>query len=448
MSVMVGVSAGLILLSLINRPHAEALSNSLTQDAQAFSGGHQPLMPASSLLSFPSLDRRMNILLMGVDSNGRNTERFVNTRSDTLILVSCDPVSRKVGLVSIPRDSRVSIEGHGINKINSAHALGGPELAVSTVSSCFQVPVDHYVVVDTEGLKKLFETLGPVEVLVEKSMHYRDRTARLNVDLEPGLQALDAAQAEEYVRFRHDPRGDLGRIERQQWFLRQVAQKLKDPQTLFKLPQLFSLARDFVVTDLSIEDMARLASFLKDIEPTQIETATLPGTAATIAGGSYWLPDPSACRLVFDRLAGTNLAFDSVLLGIEDGQPGPRLVSYSESTGPMSVAIKYSRGGEQVAKTLESLVTNAGYQVKYRWQVPASECQHDQIIQMSAQADAVSTENLRKAVPDVASWPTVLSLEARPAADFVLVLSPSSSPVAATNPSPLSGRHLDPVLAY
>src|SRR5439155_16504002 len=151
---------------------------------------------------------------------------------------------------------------------------------------------------------------GPVEVLVEKSMKYRDRAGHLDVDLKPGLQVLDPVQAEEYVRFRHDAMGDIGRIERQQWFLRQVAHKMKEPQVLLKLPQLVSFVHDYVETDLSVEDMARLFSFLKDFDPKQVETAMLPGTPATIGGCSYWLHDPAATQIVFTKMLGFTPALE------------------------------------------------------------------------------------------------------------------------------------------
>ncbi len=141
-----------------------------------------------------------------------------------MMLVHVDPDTKRVGIVSIPRDSRVKLPGnHGIDKINFAHALGGPNCAVEAVKDAFAVPIDHYGDVDTEGLKKVFEALGPMEIMVEKRMRYRDRAAGLHVDLEPGSQTLSPKQVEEYVRFRHDPKGDIGRIERQQWFMRQVS---------------------------------------------------------------------------------------------------------------------------------------------------------------------------------------------------------------------------------
>ncbi len=267
------------------------------------------LLDFSNINLWPKLEKRMNVLLMGVDSNGRDTERFTGCRSDTMMIASLDPKSHKVSLVSLPRDSRVRIaDNHGVDKINAAHALGGPELAVKTVSGDFGVPIDHYIVIDVQGLKKVFEVLGPVDVVVEKPMHYRDRAGHLNIALEPGVVTMDAAKLEEYVRFRHDAKGDIGRIERQQWFMRQVKKKLEEPQVLLKLLDLFKLAGDYVRTDLSCEEMAKLAAFSKEIKPSQIQTAMLPGIGTTIYGGSYWLPEPESAAIVLHRLLGSPLA--------------------------------------------------------------------------------------------------------------------------------------------
>jgi len=398
---------------------------------------------------FPALDRRLTVLVMGVDSNGQNAERWVATRSDTMMLVTIDPQGQRVGLVSIPRDSRVRIPGHGREKINAAHALGGPVLAMDTVKAAFGVGIDHFVVVDTKGLKRFFELVGPVEVLVENRMRYRDRAGHLDVDLQPGLQVLDPVQAEEYVRFRHDPRGDIGRMERQQWFFRQVARKLQEPQSLLKLPQFLGLANECVVTDLSLEDMARVLMFLKDFDSNRAQTATLPGTSATIGGGSYWLPDMKASRVVLERLIGPLADLEVVQGENAEAASEPALADNTEASAaepasgdiqydldsgrPLSIAIKYPRGAEEIAKRLELLLTASGFKVSYRWQAPTSECKHEQIIQNSFRADDSQTDTIRKAVPAISTWPVVVALESHPPTDFTMVI-PESSTIIATSP--------------
>ncbi|MBX9770759.1 MAG: LCP family protein [Candidatus Obscuribacterales bacterium] len=414
-AVLMGILTGALLFNLTNHARA-ALPNLATPMKEALAGkpAAAPVIPV-----LPNLDKRMVILLMGVDSNGPNCQRYVGTRSDTMMLASIDPQTKQVGLISIPRDSRVIIpRGHGFSKINSAHALGGPTLAKEAVENNFDVNIDHYVVIDTVGLKKVCEFLGPCEVLVEKEMHYVDHTAKLNVDLKPGLHTLSPVEMEEYVRFRHDPRGDIGRMERQQWFLRQVAHKLKEPQVLLRLPELMGLANEFVSTDLSLDEMARLLSFGREVEPHQIVTATLPGEGAMIGGISYWLPDMKASRIAIDRLVGTNTE-----LAADPSSPtAPEAVNTNK---PIRVSIRYPRGCEKAADYFETKLTEAGYKVRYKWRVDEIECRHEEIIANSSRANQENTNELRRILPQMEKWPTVVSPESRSYTDFTLVISPN-----------------------
>ena len=354
LAIGVGVSIGLLLNHYVLAPRSiqSQSTQSIAQQATTAIGN-----AITNSKVMPTLDQRMNILLMGVDSNGVNTQRFVATRSDTMMLVSCDPVSKRVGVVSIPRDSRVSIPGHGNDKINAAHAFGGPELSVQTVREVFAVPVDHYVVIDVQGLRKVFEVLGPIEVKVEKKMRYVDHAGHLKVALDPGVQTLSPEQAEEYVRFRHDARGDIGRIDRQQWFLRQLSSKLREPQVILKLPELFKLANEYVETDLSVEDMAKLATFGKDIQRNQVETATLPGDAQIIHGGSYWIPNLDANAVVFNRVIGTPVSSSistDVASNVDVASPNSAIAAETNAEQPILVAIRYAKGADEAANAFEN----------------------------------------------------------------------------------------------
>jgi LCP family protein required for cell wall assembly len=404
---------------------------------------------ASSSSSFslvPTLDHRMNILVLGVDSNGKNTQRFLNTRSDTMMVVSVDPYPKKVSVVSIPRDSRVTIAaGHGDDKINAAHAYGGPDLAVQTVTENFGVPIDRYLVVDVQGLKRVCEIIGPVDILVEKKMTYADRAAGLNIALEPGRQSLGPTELEEYVRFRHDARGDISRIERQQWFLREVSKKFQDPQIILKLPELYQCASDFVVTNLTIDEMAKLAAFAKDLKLNQIETAVIPGVSTMIKGGSYWLPDYDGAALVFNRLAGANLTIPYRRPQDEEehfgDEAGPNAVQAAElpevaapaetSTDlqvdrPLSVVLRYARGSEVDAKNLEMKLVSLGYRVTSRIRADLADCQHEQIIQTSAKPPVDAFDKLKEQVPEVAEFPEVINLDSTAPGDLAIVISPQT----------------------
>lgn len=417
---MLGVVTGLAILSFAHRSSADAFVSSTLPH---FAGTKR-----NTIQIFPTLSERMTILVMGVDSNGRDTERIVGTRSDTMIVVNLDPAEHRVGIVSIPRDSRVRIAGnHGLDKINSAHAFGGAPLAIQTIGENFGVPIDHYIVVDTQALKDLCQLLGPVEVLVEKEMRYHDWAAHLHIDLKPGLQVLNPEQVEQYVRFRHDPRGDIGRIERQQWFFRAAAKKFKDPQFLVHLPELIRMAHEYVQTDLSFEDMARIATFAKDIKPENVITAMLPGTPEMIGGGSYWVPDVESSHTVFNRILGLTGGGEFVEEAVAvnanaSGNTALAVHTDEPVLKPLSVALKYAKGCEAQADQLETMLTAQGYRVRYKWLMPAAECQHEQIIQMSARADDYATQKIRQQLPELNNWPVVLSLEHRPVADFSIVL--------------------------
>lgn len=435
------VLAGIGLFLVTCKPQAHALSKITNHlrfgKVAANNQSLGPNLPSIDLI--PKLSQKMTVLLMGVDSNGLNApDPFIGTRTDTMMLVSIDPIENKVGVVSIPRDSRVRITNHGVDKINSAHAIGGPELSMQTVRDAFGVPVDHYIEVDTGGLKKLFEILGPVEVLVEKEMHYVDHTAKLNVDLKPGLQTLSPAQTEEYLRFRHDARGDIGRIERQQWFIRQAAKKFKEPEIVLKLPQLVMLAYKCVRTDLAINDVMSITAFAKDFPHERVVTAMLPGEGQMINGGSYWVPDSLAGQAIFSRILGCSTSgIDSPTTAEappaqeitlpEDSQPptAPGL-SYENNQKPPSISIKYPKGCEQLSIALSDQLTQAGFRVKYRWQISDLDCQHELLVQQSIRANDENTNRIYQSIPELQSFPVSLAIESRPSSDFTIIVSPNT----------------------
>lgn len=261
-------------------------------------------LSAINQLSPPAHIERKTILLMGVDSNNGRSARFVGTRSDTIMLITIEPAAKKISVTSIPRDSRVFIKGLGLSKINAAHARGGPKLAVDAISVAFGIHIDGYVVLDTAGLKKACELVGPVEVVVEKRMNYTDRAGRLHINLKPGRQRLSPSQVEQYVRFRHDALSDIGRIQRQQRFMRQVFTRIYDPLFVCKLPQVLWIARDSIRTDLSLPDMIRIAMDSREVKPDSIFTVTLPGHAETIGGASYWILNVANTKAILNRIYG------------------------------------------------------------------------------------------------------------------------------------------------
>ena len=174
--------------------------------------------------------RKQNILLLGVDASENKDDLWTGTRTDTIILVNIDPRSKSVNAISIPRDSKVYLpDNHGIQKINAAHAIGGVGMTIRTVEDTLGVKVDRYIMVHDNAVKAIVEALGGVDVYVEKPMRYHDYSGKLHIDLSKGEHRLSPQEAVGYLRFRHDALGDIGRTQRQQWFLRGLLHELQKP---------------------------------------------------------------------------------------------------------------------------------------------------------------------------------------------------------------------------
>ncbi len=240
------------------------------------------------------IEEPMNILILGSDisySHGK-ADNGSPTRSDTMMLAHIDPIKKQVNILSIPRDTRFLIpEKRYYDKINAAFAYGGERLARKTVANLTGSPIHHFVALKVDGLVNIIDILGGIEINVEKNMHYVDHTAKLNINIKKGVQTLNGEQAHEYVRFRHDEIGDIGRVQRQQHFLDAVATKMLNPATIVKLPKLVDSVQKNIVTDMSNPEMLKVGNFLRTIKRSQIKMVMLPGHFGSIGGASYWLID-------------------------------------------------------------------------------------------------------------------------------------------------------------
>ena len=191
--------------------------------------------------------RRQNILFLGVDASGNPKDLWTGTRTDTIILVNIDPRTKSVNALSIPRDSKVYLPGdNGVNKINAAHALGGIEMTKRTIEDTLGVHIDKYIMVHDNAVKEIVDAMGGIDIYVEKPMHYNDYSGNLHINFTKGDHHLNGQQAVEYLRFRHDALGDIGRTQRQQWLLRSLLNKLKEPETITKIPDIISVAKKYV----------------------------------------------------------------------------------------------------------------------------------------------------------------------------------------------------------
>jgi LCP family protein required for cell wall assembly len=244
----------------------------------------------------------INILLMGID-DGDQEYPNAPRRSDAMIVASINQENGAVNLLSIPRDTRVAIQGQkGFEKITHAYYYGGPTLAVHTVEQLLQVPIHYYIVIDWQAFIKTVDILGGADLYVENNMNYEDPYANLVIHLTKGYQHLDGCKAGQYVRFRSDELGDIGRVQRQQRFLKAITEQTMHAGAWLKVPSLMSVLWENVKTDITLFKMMKLANSLKSFKSSELRGDMLPGNFATIDGISFWVHDQEQTNQLMDRL--------------------------------------------------------------------------------------------------------------------------------------------------
>jgi len=241
---------------------------------------------SSDILSY----NRVNILIVGCDE----IENY--GRADTIVFLSISPKTKDVLILSIPRDTRVEIPERGMDKINHAYAFGGKKLISETVSLFLDMPIHFYAIADFIGFVNIIDELGGIEIDVEKEMHYVDKAGGLDINLSPGKQMLDGEKSLQYIRFRQDKLGDLGRIKRQQKLALAVIEKMMNFDSIAKIPQISEGMNEYIETDIKVQDAIALANLFKGTNQEKFNVETVQGEPVYIKGVSYLEPDVEKVR--------------------------------------------------------------------------------------------------------------------------------------------------------
>lgn len=245
----------------------------------------------------PFQSSRLNVLVIGYDSSINGPPR-----ADTIILGSVELKTGEIGVLSIPRDTRVDIPGYGINRINASHAYGGIELTSDTLEKFLDIPIDYYIETDFQGFARIVDAIGGVEINIKKPLHYTDEAGGLYIDLAAGKQVLDGTEALQYVRYRESTKGDIGRVERQQKFLKAMMKKIMRPDIIMKLPAIYKETRKTINTNIPLQDISPFIRYLKDIDLDRFKTVMVPGKPEYINGASYWIADEKELQIVVNNL--------------------------------------------------------------------------------------------------------------------------------------------------
>jgi polyisoprenyl-teichoic acid--peptidoglycan teichoic acid transferase len=220
------------------------------------------------------------VVLLGSDARGDEV-----SRSDTIVVTRAGG-----GMLAVPRDTLVDIPGVGKDKINAAYASGGPELTVETLENLTGLRLNHYVVVNFGGVEEIVDAMGGITLEVDNPINVGIDGRRVSIPA--GTQELDGLQALAYVRYRGGPTADIGRIGRQQKFLKELAKQSTSPANLPRLPATAAATWRNIDTNMNFLQATRFAirTRLSGIEGAEL----YPGTPQYIDSISYWVPDKEA----------------------------------------------------------------------------------------------------------------------------------------------------------
>ncbi|MDQ2097649.1 MAG: LCP family protein [Tychonema bourrellyi B0820] len=354
---MLSATAGALLaVSLSTTPLQQ---QKLTpEEAAVFSQGDM----AKLSMKMPELTRPVNILVLGLkvlssDINGQPDkdkgyevwENSFKGLTDTMLLVRFDPQNKKLSVLSIPRDTRAYVEGRGEVKINEANYYGGPASSAKSVSGLLGgVGIDRYVTLNIQGIKSLVDAIGGITINVPKDMKYTDESQHLYIDLKAGKQHLNGEQIVQYLLYRHDNLGDIGRVQRQQLLMRAFVEQEVNVGLLSRLPNILSVIQSHIDTNLSIEELVALAGFAIKTDRSSVQMLMVPGkfSDAKDYKASYWLPDQNA----IETLVAEHFDFGQNTWTIENADATFLKVAIQDSTGNQAAV-------EEFVKTL----TQAGY---------------------------------------------------------------------------------------
>lgn len=260
-----------------------------TQGGNSLMGGKEEKAP----------DIYKNIAVFGVDKDGY--------RTDVIFVVNFNSVTNKVKVLSVPRDTKVrwteeqrqSLRDLGkrtvsTSKINEMTAYGGIDnirlFTINQLENMFGVTIDNYIIVNIDAFNQIVDAIGGVDLEVPQDIKYTDHSGGLYIDLKAGYQHLDGDKAEQFVRFRKYPNGDVDRIAAQQIFLDAFAEKVLSPSIITKLPKLVGILFNSIKTDASLAELSQYYQYVGSFNKENLSFHTLPGEGRYEGGASYFFP--------------------------------------------------------------------------------------------------------------------------------------------------------------
>ena len=246
-------------------------------------------------------EERVNLLFLATDEGGLLT--------DTVMLCSFDPHRERLNILSIPRDTRVRRDG-SYYKFNALYGLGEAgnrhEEPIRYLKELTALPIHYYAVTTPDAVRSIVDILEGVWITVPTRMYYQDPEQNLTIDISPGYQLLDGEKAEQFTRFRAGyADADLGRINAQQMFLKELIRQKAKPRYLTKAPEIFKTISRQVDTNIKLSDIPLFIRLLSGFDDYEIRTFTMPLSEEYVNGISYVICDvPKTRQLIQQEFLG------------------------------------------------------------------------------------------------------------------------------------------------
>lgn len=329
----------------------------------------------------PKLQKNVNVLLIGLDK--------VSYHTDTMIVANLNTEDGSIELISIPRDTYATLPEEVVEEVRNSSERPimprsgvmklteiitytqdeqkGLEILTDYIAYLLNIKIDSYVVVDLESFSYLVDAVGGIYFDVPQKMYYNDNAQDLHIDLEAGYQLLDGDKAEQLIRFRKGSggtsgyaTGDLGRIEVQQAFLKElINQVLGKENFISNLPSLAKTYYNYVTTNISLLDIPKYVSYAKAADPNNITTYSLPVDYEYIDGKSYAVPKEEEVALLSDQI------FYDIIPPTEVSDPNATSI-YNETTRDKSsytITVLNGSGKKGFAGKTRDLLTSEGFTV-------------------------------------------------------------------------------------
>ncbi len=244
----------------------------------------------------PRFDDYTNVLVVGLDAGKEDNGQ----QADSIILLSVKHETGEMRCVIIPRYTMVNIQGRDKPEpLNNSYYYGGIPLMEQTISQTLNVTIHHYVVIDTEALAEIVDILGGIDLYVDNDLNYDDPEGDLYIHIPKGLQHMEGDMAQKYLRFASDDLGSYGRNMRQQKFLKALHEKMLNPETMARLPELVDVCERRIKSSIEAFDTGHFAKLLTNMQGTKPRVTLLPGE---LTKDNSWILNSEKTTNLMDEL--------------------------------------------------------------------------------------------------------------------------------------------------